>query len=148
MATLGMSTPADIADLVHQYCDAVVHQDRQSWADTWAADSHWDLGGGRVMSGKEAIVDYWVTAMQRFEVVVQSAHNGAAVIDATDSETGSGRWYISEHFKRVDGTTGMFLAYYDDTYTRVDDRWLFASRKITVLYRGDAALNGTFALPA
>ena len=109
-----MTTPAEISDLVHRYCDAVVHKDRHAWASTWAEDSRWDLGVGRLVSGKQAITDYWVSAMERFEMVVQLAHNGQATI-ADDARTGSGRWYISEHLHRVDGSTGLFLAYYDDT---------------------------------
>lgn len=64
-----MSTPVEISDLVHRYCDAVVRKDRDQWAATWAPDAHWDLGKGRVMGGKEAIVD-------GFDSIVQIAHNG------------------------------------------------------------------------
>jgi tRNA pseudouridine-54 N-methylase len=141
-----MSTPVEIADLVHRYCDAVVHKDRARWAATWADESTWDLGQGRVTVGKQAIVDYWVEAMQRFDLVVQMAHNGQAIVDQ-DRGTGSGRWYISEHMHRADGTSGILLAYYDDSYIRVGDAWLFASRAITMLYRGDAGLAGTFIAP-
>jgi hypothetical protein len=139
-----MCTPVAIADLVHRYCDAVVRKDREQWAGTWANDAHWDLGQGRVMTGRETIVDYWTTAMERFDIVVQLSHNGHATVDE-GAGTGTGRWYISEHMQRVDGTTGLFLAFYDDTYTRVDEEWLFASRAITVLYRGPADLTGTFS---
>jgi SnoaL-like domain len=141
-----MSTPTAISDLVHRYSDAVARKDRDQWAATWAAESHWDLGQGRMMRGKEAIVEYWVEAMERFEVVIQLSHNGEATVDDA-AGAGSGRWYISEHMQRVDGSTGVFLAYYDDTYARVDGEWLFASRAITVLYRGAADLSGTFKRP-
>jgi hypothetical protein len=96
-----------------------------------------------VTTGREAIVQYWMTAMERFDIVVQVSHNGQATIDE-DAGTGSGRWYISEHMQRVDGSTGLFLAFYDDTYSRVDGAWLFGSRAITVLYRGSGDLRGTF----
>jgi hypothetical protein len=138
-----MSTPVEISDLVHRYCDAVVRKDRDQWAATWAPDAHWDLGRGRVMNGRDAIVDYWVGAVDAFDSVVQLAHNGQAVIDG---ERGSGRWYISEHMQRRDGTKGLLLAYYDDAYALVDGHWLFDSRSITILYRGPADLSAAFSV--
>lgn len=137
-----MTTPAEISDLVHRYCDAVVRKDRDQWAATWAPDAHWDLGRGRVMDGKEAIVEYWIGAMDAFDTVVQLAHNGQATIDG---DRGVGRWYISEQMQRSDGTTGLLLAYYDDTYSVVEGDWRFASRAITILYRGPADLSAPFA---
>ena len=137
-----MSTPVEISDLVHRYCDAVVRKDRDQWASTWAPNAHWDLGRGRVMNGTEAIVDYWVGAVDGFDAIVQLAHNGQATIDG---DTGTGRWYVSEHMQRRDGTTGLLLAYYDDTYTVVEGDWRFASRAITILYRGPADLSAAFS---
>ena len=137
-----MSTPVEISDLVHRYCDAVVRKDRDQWAATWAPDAHWNLGKGRVMSGKEAIVEYWIEAVDAFDAIVQTAHNGQATVDGDHAV---GRWYISEHTHRRDGTTGMLLAFYDDTYSVVEGSWRFASRAITILYRGPADLSGTFS---
>ena len=137
-----MTTPVEISDLVHRYSDAVVHKNRDQWAATWAPDAYWDLGRGRVMDGKDAVVEYWVGAMDSFDTVVQLAHNGQATIDG---DRGGGRWYISEHMQRSDGTTGLLLAYYDDTYSVVEGEWRFASRAITVLYRGPADLSTPFA---
>ncbi len=94
------------------------------------------------MNGRQAIVEYWVGRMDDFDVVVQLAHNGQATVDG---ERGSGRWYISEHMQRRDGTTGLLLAYYDDAYSLVDGQWLFDSRSITVLYRGPADLGAPFS---
>ena len=137
-----MSTPAAISDLVHRYCDAVVHKNREQWAATWTENAHWDLGMGRVMDGRQAIVDYWVGAVEAFDVVVQLAHNGQATVDG---DRGTGRWYISEHMQRRDGSTGLLLAFYDDDYARVDGNWLFDRRAITILYRGPGDLGAPFA---
>ena len=136
-----MSTPVEISDLVHRYSDAVVRKDKDQWSATWADDSHWELGKDRVMDGKAAIVDYWVGAVDAFDAIVQVAHNGQATVDG---DRGRGRWYISEHTQRRDGSRGLLLAYYDDTYSQVEGQWLFASRAITVLYRGGGDLGGTF----
>lgn len=94
------------------------------------------------MDGVGAIVEYWVQAMDAFDTVVQLAHNGEVIVDG---ERATGRWYISEHMQRSDGTKGLLLAYYDDTYTVVEGHWRFANRAITILYRGPADLSAEFA---
>ena len=94
------------------------------------------------MNGTEAIIEYWVGAVDSFDAIVQLAHNGQATIDGDNA---TGRWYISEHTQRRDGTTGLLLAYYDDTYTVVEGQWRFASRAITILYRGPADLSAAFS---
>jgi hypothetical protein len=134
---------AAIEDLVHRYADAVVRRDETQWASTWAADAVWELGQGRRVEGRENIVALWNSAMNGFAAVVQNVVNGTASLDA-DSGSGSGRWYIIEHWQRADDSRGILLAYYDDAYVRVDDQWLFASRQLTIQYRGPADLSAPF----
>jgi hypothetical protein len=141
-----MATDSAISDLVHRYCDAVARKDREQWSATWAQDAHWDLGGGRITDGREAIVGLWVTALDRFAVVLQLAHSGQA---ETNNETGagSGRWYFTENMQLMNGDRAIMVGYYDDTYTKASGEWLFASRKLEVLYRGSPDLSGTFTIP-
>jgi ketosteroid isomerase-like protein len=132
-----------IQRLVHRYSDAVVHRDVHQWASCWADDAEWDLGRGRQVSGRPAIVDLWTKAMGGFNAVVQMVHNGDAWVgDAPD--TAAGRWYIDERFQRADGEVGTLLAQYEDRYVRRDGEWLFASRFLEVHYRGGADLSGQF----
>ena len=133
----------DIEDLVHRYSDAVVHRDSERWAATWAPDAVWDLGGGRRVEGREAIVKLWHRSMARYSVVVQTVLNGTVDID-TSAGTGSGRWYVQEAMRRTNGETAIMLAHYDDTYVRIDGGWRFASRALSIHYRGPADLSGTF----
>jgi ketosteroid isomerase-like protein len=133
-----------IQDLVHRYCDAVVHHDRDLWASCWAEDSWWELGPGRSLSGRDAIVEHWQQSMDRIEVVVQMAGNGTAKVDG---DVGTGRWYLNEHVRRRNGELGMLLAYYDDTYLRDGDGWLFTSRKLTPIYHGPPDLSAPFVPP-
>ena len=132
-----------IADLVHRYADAVVHHDGAEWGATWAADAHWELGQGRRVEGRDAILELWHGAMGTFAAVVQTVLNGTYELD-DDAGTGSGRWYIQEHFQRSGGETGMLLAHYDDTYALVDGRWCFASRELVVHYGGPQDLSAPF----
>lgn len=133
----------EIEDLVHRYSDAVVHRDADQWAETWDLGAVWDLGGGRRVEGRDAIVELWRRAWERYAVVVQTVLHGTVDLD-TDAGTGSGRWYIQEATRRHDDERALVLAHYDDTYVRVDTDWKFASRRLSIHYRGPADLSGTF----
>ena len=85
-----------IEDLVHAYADAVVHRNADQWSSTWAADAVWELGKGRQVEGRDAILDLWNSAMDGFKAVVQNVVNGTADLDDV-AGTGTGRWYIHEH---------------------------------------------------
>lgn len=132
-----------IAELVHLYADAVVHHDGDQWGATWAEDAHWELGRHGRVEGRTAIVELWHGAMSGFNAVVQTVLNGTYELDE-DAGTGSGRWYIQEHWHRASGEKGKLLAHYDDTYVRVDGRWLFNSRELVVHYGGPQDLSADF----
>lgn len=132
-----------IADLVNRYADAVVHHDADRWGSTWAPDATWDLGGGRSMEGREAIVAFWLQAMDSFEAVIQLVFNGTSELDET-AGTGTGRWYFQEAFQQAGGDRGILLAHYDDRYRLVDGQWLFASRDLVVHYAGPPDLSAPF----
>jgi len=133
----------NIADLVHRYSDAVVHADRDQWAQTWAADAVWDLGKGRRVEGRDAILEAWISAMTRFDAVVQTVMNGTADLDET-AGTGSGRWYIHEVMQRSSGDRTLMVGHYDDRYVRTDEGWRFAERSLEQHYAGPADLGGKF----
>ena len=132
-----------IAELGHLYADAVVHHDGGQWGATWAEDAFWELGAGRRVEGREAILELWHGAMGTFNAVVQTVLNGTYELD-DDAGTGTGRWYIQEHFHRANGDKGKLLAHYDDTYVRVDGRWLFNSRELVPHYAGPQDMSADF----
>jgi hypothetical protein len=132
-----------IEDLVHFYADAVVRRDAAQWSATWAEDAVWELGKGRRVEGRDNIVALWNGAMNGFAAVVQNVVNGTATLDEA-AGTGTGRWYIIEHWQRTDDSRGILLAYYDDRYVRVDGTWLFAGRELVVQYGGPPDLSGSF----
>jgi len=132
-----------IEDLVHRYADAVVRRDPDQWSSTWAEDAIWELGKGRRVEGRDAILALWNSAMDGFRAVVQNVMNGTAELDEA-AGTGSGRWYVLEHWQRADDSRGILLAYYDDTYVRTDAGWQFASRELVIQYGGPADLSAPF----
>ncbi len=133
-----------IEELTHRYADAVVRRDADRWAETWAVDARWNLGRDRFVEGRDAILELWLSAMGGFEAVVQNVLNSEVDLDEV-AGTGTGRCYIQEAYRRTDGTPGILLAHYDDTYVRTDDGWRFASRELVVHYGGPPDLSAPFA---
>lgn len=132
-----------VSDLVHHYADAVCRRDADQWAATWAPDAVWELGKGRRVEGRDAILELWNNAMDGFKAVVQNVVNHGASLDDLSS-SGIGRCYIQENWWRADDSKGILLAYYDDSYERVGDEWLFASRELIVQYAGPPDLSAPF----
>jgi len=132
-----------IEALVHRYSDAVVHSDREQWASTWAHDAVWDLGKGRRVEGRDAILEMWITAMTRFDAVVQTVMNGTVDLDEVDG-VGTGRWYVHEVMKRSTGERNLMIGHYDDRYVRTEDGWRFAERSLVQHYSGLSDLSGQF----
>ncbi len=133
-----------IQRLNNRYADAVVHRIGSQWASCWADDAVWDLGGGRLVEGKDSIVKLWYGAMGGISTVVQNVHNGEAWQVQGKPDEATGRWTISERFKRADGATGILLAHYDDAYRKVNGEWLYTRRFLQPHYHGPADLSGEF----
>lgn len=134
-----------IQRLVHRYADAVVHRDAAQWGRCWAEDATWDLGRGRLVEGRDAIVALWLSAMKGMAAVVQTVQNGDAWNVGDVAGRAAGRWYVSERFARADGNRGILLAHYDDEYVRGDEGWQFASRMLQPHYMGGPDLAAEFA---
>lgn len=133
----------EIAQLIHRYADAVIHRNGTQWRSTWAPDAEWDLGGGRLVHGVDAIVDLWYKAMGGFKATVQTVLSGETDI-ADDGQSATGRWYIQEHVLRADDSRSILLAHYDDAYKIVDGQWRFSRRFLQVHYNGAPDLTDTF----
>jgi len=146
-----MSTTTDayseIAMLVHKYADAVVHRNGEQWSSTWSDDATWDLGGGRLVEGLDAIKQLWYGAMKGFEATVQTVLNGDVDVDPSGN-TASGRWYIQEQVVRSNGDRGILLAHYDDEYVHTSEGWKFSRRFLQPHYSGPYDLSGEFQCSA
>ena len=148
-ASVPASVPVSVDDyvsiqrLINRYADAVIHRSGEQWGSCWADDAVWDLGRGRLVEGKDAILKMWYGAMTGFAAVVQTVHNGDAWQGVTANDA-TGRWAISERFRRADGQSGILLAHYDDAYRKVNGQWLFSRRFLQVHYGGPADLSADF----
>ena len=138
---------SEIAMLVHKYADAVVHRNGEQWSSTWSEDAVWDLGGGRLVEGLDAIKKLWYGAMTGFEATVQTVLNGGVDVDPS-GDTASGRWYIQEQVVRSNGDRGILLAHYDDQYVKTTEGWKFSRRFLQSHYSGPQDLSGEFQCSA
>ncbi len=128
--TVSPSDHFELARLVEAYCDGVIRRDVDTWSGTWADESRWQMRGDPIV-GKEAIVAYWLQAMDGFEWVVQTAPFSRFEVEP-GSDRGTGRVVAQERFKRADGALGSLLAIYHDDYVRTADGWRFASRTLEI----------------
>ena len=122
-----------IRALVARYAYAVCRRDPDAWAATWAQDCCWDLGGGRVVTGRAETLDLWRTAIAKYDWVGQVVTSGLVEVAG---DRASGWWYIIEFNRRAQGDATLHLGHYDDKYVRTADGWQFASRTMHMLYRG------------
>lgn len=130
-----------IKRLLYAYADAVLTHDADAWGSTWTDDAVWELGPGREVHGKDAIVGLWIDAIAKYEHVVQLYQSSEATIDG---DTACGRAYLVELNVPVDGPPRTMAGYYSDEYARTVDGWKFTSRRLRVLYSGPADLSGRF----
>lgn len=134
-----------IARLLNRYSDAVIHRNGVQWASCWDEESVWDLGRGRLVTGKEAIVGLWYAAMGGMAAVIQQVHNGDAWYENGSRDRAVGRWSISERYLTSTGTRAVLLAEYHDGFVKRDREWLFTRRFLKPHYQGPADLSADFA---
>lgn len=134
----------EITRLMNRYADAVVHRNGVQWASCWDDEAVWDLGGGRLVEGKEAIVKLWYAAMGGMAAVVQTVHDGDAWYEEGGSDRAVGRWAISERFLTTNGMRALLLAEYLDGFVKKNHEWYFARRLLRPHYQGPADLSGEF----
>jgi len=123
-------------ELVARYSDAVSRRDETAFASTWASGALWQLPGGLETQGRENIVALWLSIMARFSFVLQRMNNGTVTVDG---DSGSGRWYLSEHIAAEDGSLMINIGVYQDRYCRAESGWQFAERRFSMLFHEQRA---------
>jgi len=120
----------EIRELIETYGDAVILQDPVQWASTWAEDAVWTIGSDEFV-GKAAILSAWTAAMARFSFAALVATPGVIEIDGDQASL---RVHVQESLVQKDGPFLRVWGRYDDQLTKASGRWLFRSRKYTVLH--------------
>jgi ketosteroid isomerase-like protein len=129
-----------LRNLMARYVDAVNRCDAEAWIATWAEDSVWNLLGNPVQ-GRDNILALWRQMMGTFEFALLLP---SSCLFEVDGDSASGHWYLHEYSRDLQGNRSAIISRYDDSYTRVDGQWLFASRSYHFIYNGPPDLGGEF----
>ena len=132
----------EIRTLLARYADAVCRFDADQWAATWATDAVWEMGP-MTRTGRDEIATSWKGMLARLDGVIHAYLNGWADLDE-EAGTGTGRWYVIEHFKRPDEGPMTMYGFYDDEYCREEGQWKFARRSLHRIYYGPPDMSGDF----
>lgn len=130
-----------IGQLHARFVDAVFRQDIDLFAQCFAKDGVWKIGG-REMVGREAILAStgpMLAYCERIQLLAQPP-----LIELT-AEGAVGRQQMVELSKMKDGTGAMTIGVYHDHYVMEDGAWRYARRHWTFKYRGPADFSGAFA---
>lgn len=131
-----------VRDLVGRYADAVNLGDADAWGSTWAEKGEWHIMG-RDIAGRDAVVDFWRSAMAGFESVIQLVAQGRV---QSEGDGAVGRWTIWEIGRRA-GEGTLTVGCYEDRYLKEAEEWRFAARRFTATYRGAIPAGEFFPFP-
>jgi ketosteroid isomerase-like protein len=95
-------------------------------------------GREEIRVGRQRLVAMW-------DFFVQTTHPGTIQLDG---DTATGRAYIHELARTLDGRQGLNYAIYHDRYQRTADGWKFTERTYEVRYLDTTPLTGSAPAPA
>ncbi|MBX7160303.1 MAG: nuclear transport factor 2 family protein [Acidimicrobiia bacterium] len=117
----------EIRDLASRYVDCVWRRDVEGVVDLFADDATLETDEFPPVTGRADLLDAYkmVFARDRLEPWVQNH-----IVDV-DGDTATGRCFLDLRMVH-DGKRLFGAGYYDDEYVRVDGRWRFGRRKVTM----------------
>lgn len=129
-----------IRQLHGRYIDAVFRKDTEAFAACFTGDAEWKIAGMH-MCGREEIAEAFVKLSAAAERVLMFI--GMPVLDIGEG-TATGRIYVTEYVKRLDGGLMRTIGTYYDRYVGEGTDWRFLSRHWTLHYRGAGDFSEAF----
>ncbi|MEU6423342.1 LUD domain-containing protein [Streptomyces spiralis] len=131
----------EIEALRGEFTDAAMMRDRARLAALFTPDGVLRMpnvpieliGRQEIRTGGERLQSQW-------DFFVQNSHPGTIRIDG---DTATGRTYMQEIARLLDGRSGLNFAIYHDTYRRTPQGWKFAERVYEVRYVDTTPLGGS-----
>jgi ketosteroid isomerase-like protein len=146
-----MSDPRAIADRVEiealraEFSDAAMMRDRARLASLFTQDGVLRMPNiPAEMVGPEEIRAKGEQLQSQWDFFVQVTNPGTVRLDG---DTATGRAYIHEIARTLDGREGLNYAIYHDRYRRTPDGWRFAERVYEVRYLDTGPLTGSAPQP-
>jgi ketosteroid isomerase-like protein len=130
----------EIEALRGEFTDAAMMRDRPRLASLFTPDGALrmpnipaeQVGREEIRAGGERLQSQW-------DFFVQTTHPGTILLDG---DTATGRAYIQELARTLDGRQGLNYAVYHDRYQRTPEGWKFAERVYEVRYLDTSPLAG------
>jgi ketosteroid isomerase-like protein len=130
----------EIEALRGEFTDAAMMRDRARLASLFTPDGVLRMpnvpaefvGREEIRVGGERLQAQW-------DIFVQTTHPGTIQLDG---DTATGRAYIHELVRTLDGRQGLNYAIYHDSFRRTGDGWRFAERVYEVRYLDTTPLAG------
>jgi len=131
----------EIEALRGEFTDAAMMRDRARLAALFTPDGVLRMpnipaeavGPEEIRAGGERLQARW-------DIFVQTTHPGTIQLDG---DTATGRAYIHELVRTLDGIQGLNYAIYHDRYRRTPDGWKFSERVYEVRYLDTTPLAGS-----
>ena len=118
----------EIKELTAKYCWHVSRKEGDAIVDLFTQDGILDgsTAGMGVISGRRALLDFYKQSVTDGEESLPFIHNHVIKVSGEDA---TGTCALEARFTR-NGRSITAAGFYEDTYRRVDGRWLFAERKL------------------
>lgn len=130
----------EIEALRGEFTDAAMMRDRARLAALFTPDGVLRMPNVPVeLIGREEIRAGGERLQSQWDFFVQNSHPGTIRIDG---DAATGRTYMQEIARVLDGRSGLNFAIYHDTYRRTPEGWKFAERVYEVRYVDTTPLRG------
>jgi hypothetical protein len=85
--------------------------------------------------GRDAMLAFFTSMLDGWNVFLQGLMSGVVVLDASNPDRATGRWFVQEVGQRCEGTNLTIAGVYHDEYRRESGVWLIARRRYDPLLR-------------
>ncbi len=123
-----LSTIRELEQLKYAYARCLDQKRWDELGELFTEDAHASYGGGAyVFDGREAIMGFLVRNMDRPGFLSSHRMHHPEITLISDTEA-TGRWALDDHNIDTDFQIEVQgAAFYEDTYVKVDGRWLIAT---------------------
>jgi len=143
MDLITVADTLNIQQLYAKYSDAIMRNDAEAFGSCWSDDGYWLLLGNEY-HGKEAIVESYTNAVAMSDFIMHLAISPLISIDGDKAKV---RSQVQEILHFSNGGAMILLGNYNDEVHKVDGKWLFFDRRISLRYSGPFTMDDNMFAP-